>query len=60
MLYSFLVINLIAGFIIFYVILIVVFVKREGSFRKEKIAIDDINLENFKEEIKNAMRNAEQ
>ena len=59
-LYSFLVINLIAGLILFYVILIVVFVKREGSFRKEKISIDENNFENLKEEVQNAMKKAEQ
>ena len=59
-LYSFLIINLFAGLIIFYVILIVVFVKREGSFRKRRVSIDDNNLENLKEEIKNAMKKVEQ
>ena len=60
MLYSFLVINLIAGLIMFYVILIIIFVKREGSFRKRKISIDDKNLQNIKDEIKEAMQKAEQ
>ena len=59
-LYSFLIINFIAGLIIFYVILIVVFVKREGSFRKRRVSIDDNNLANLKEEIKNAMKKVEQ
>ena len=57
-LYSFLVINLLAGLILFYVILIVVFVKREGSFRKKKLSIDDQNLQNLREEIKEAMQKA--
>ena len=59
-LYSFLIINFIAGLIIFYVILIVVFVKREGSFIKRRVSIDDNNLANLKEEIKNAMKKEEQ
>ena len=59
-LYSFLIINFIAGLIIFYVILIVVFVKREGSFIKRRVSIDDNNLANLKEEIKNAMKKVEQ
>ena len=59
-LYSFLVINFIAGLIMFYVILIVIFVKREGSFRKRKFSIDDKNLENLKDEIRGAMENVEQ
>ena len=57
-LYSFLVINLLAGLIIFYIILIVAFVKREGSFRKKKLSIDDQNLQNLREEIKEAMQKA--
>ena len=60
MLYSFLVINLIAGLIMFYVILIIIFVKREGSLRKRKISIDDNNLQNIKDEIKEAMQKADQ
>ena len=59
MLYSFLVINLIAGLIMFYVILIIIFVKREGSLRKRRISIDDNNLQNIKDEIKEAMQKAE-
>ena len=59
-LYSFLIINFIAGLIIFYVILIVVFAKREGSFIKRRVSIDDNNLANLKEEIKNAMKKVEQ
>ena len=59
-LYLFLVINLIAGLIMFYVILIIVFVKREGSLRKRRISIDDNNLQNIKDEIKEAMQKAEQ
>ena len=58
-LYSFLIINFIAGIILFYVILIITFVKREGSFRKEKISIDDNNLENLKEEIRGALQKAQ-
>ena len=59
-LYSFLVINLIAGLILFYVILLVIFVKREGSLRKKRLSIDDKNLEEIKKEIKEAMQKAEQ
>ena len=59
-LYLFLVINLIAGLIMFYVILIIVFVKREGSLRKRRISIDDNNLQNIKDEIKEAMQKAKQ
>ena len=59
-LYSFLVINLLAGLILFYVIIIVVFVKREGSFRKKKLSIDEQNLQNLREEIKEAMQKAKQ
>ena len=43
----------------FYVILIIVFVKREGSLRKRRISIDDNNLQNIKDEIKEAMQKAE-
>ena len=60
LLYSFLVINFIAGLILLYVILMVVFVKREGSFRKKRLSIDDNNLENLREEIRNAMKKAEE
>lgn len=59
-LYSFLVINFIAGLILFYVILIVLFVKRDGSLRKRQLSIDDNNLENFRQEIRNAMDKVEQ
>ena len=41
-------------------ILIIVFVKREENNKKRRISIDDNNLQNIKDEIKEAMQKAEQ
>ena len=59
-LYLFLVINFIAGLILFYVILIIAFAKREGSLRKKKLSINDKNLENLREEIRGAMQKGQE
>ena len=58
-LYIFVIINMIAGFILFYVLLIIVFVKREGSFRQRNFFIDDNNLNNLRNEIRREMQKAE-
>ena len=42
-LYIFVIINMIAGFILFYFLLIIVFVKRVGLFRQRSFSIDDNN-----------------
>ena len=60
LLYFFIIINTLAGSILFYVLLIIVFVKREGSFRKINYYIDDNNLENLRNEIRGEMNKAEQ
>ena len=59
MLYLFIIINGIAGLILFYILLIVVFVKRNGSFRQRNYFIDDENLNNLRNEIRGAMEKAE-
>ena len=58
-LYFFVIINTIAGFILFYVLLIIVFAKREGSFRQRSFFIDDNNLNVLRNEIRQAMEKAE-
>ena len=60
LLYFFVIINIFAGLILFYVLLIIVFVKRDGSFRKINYYIDDNNLDNLRNEIRGAMNKAEQ
>lgn len=60
LLYFFVIINTLAGLILFYVLLIIVFVKRERSFRKINYYIDDNNLDNLRNEIRGAMNKAEQ
>lgn len=59
LLYFFVIINTIAGFILFYVLLIIVFAKREGSFRQRSFFIDDNNLNVLRNEIRQAMEKAE-
>ena len=59
LLYIFVVVNSIAGFILFYILLIIVFAKRDGSFRQRSFFIDDNNLNNLRNEIKGAMDKAE-
>lgn len=59
MLYLFIIINGIAGLILFYILLVVVFVKRNGSFRQRNYFIDDDNLNNLRNEIRGAMQKAE-
>ena len=59
MLYLFIIINGIAGLILFYILLVVVFVKRNGSFRQRNYFIDDENLNNLRNEIRGAMQKAE-
>ena len=59
MLYLFIIINGIAGLILFYILLIVIFVKRNGSFRQRNYFIDDENLNNLRNEIRGAMQKAE-
>ena len=60
LLYFFLIINAIGGLILFYVLLIIAFVKRDGSFRKISYYIDDNNLNSLRNEIRGAMQKAEQ
>jgi uncharacterized membrane protein len=59
LLYFFMIINTLAGLILFYVLLIIVFVKREGAFRKINYYIDDNNLDNLRNEIRGEMNKAE-
>ena len=59
LLYFFIVINMFAGLILFYVSIIIVFVKRDGSFRKRSFFIDDNNLNNLRNEIRDAIQKAE-
>ena len=59
LLYIFVVVNSIAGFILFYILLIIVFAKRDGSFRQRSFFIDDNSLNNLRNEINGAMDKAE-
>ena len=59
LLYIFVIVNAIAGFILFYILLIIVFAKRDGSFRQRSYFIDDNNLNNLRNEIRGAMDKAE-
>ena len=59
LLYIFVIINTIAGFILFYILLIIVFARRDGSFRQRNFFIDDNNLDNLRNEIRGAMDKAE-
>lgn len=59
MLYFFIIINGIAGLILFFILLVIVFVKRKGSFRNRNYYIDDENLNNLRNEIKGAMDKAD-
>ena len=59
MLYFFIIANAIAGLILFYILLVIIFVKRDGSFRQRNYNIDDENLNNLRNEIRGAMQNAE-
>lgn len=59
LLYIFVIINAIGGFILFYILLIIVFAKRDGSFRQRRFFIDDNNLNNLRNEIKGAMDKAQ-
>ena len=59
LLYIFVIANAIAGFILFYILLIIVFAKRDGSFRQRSYFIDDNNLNNLRNEIRGAMDKAE-
>lgn len=59
LLYFFIFINALAGFILFYVLVFIIFIKRDGSFRQTKFFIDDNNLNNLRNEIKDAMGKAD-
>ena len=59
LLYIFVIVNAIAGMILFYILLIIVFAKRDGSFRQRSYFIDDNNLNNLRNEIRDAMDKAE-
>ena len=60
LLYFFVIINTLAGLILFYVLIIVVFAKRDGSFRQRSFYIDDNNLNILRNEIRGAMQRAEE
>ena len=59
LLYIFVIVNAIAGFILFYILLIIAFAKRDGSFRQRSYFIDDNNLNKLRNEIRGAMDKAE-
>jgi H+/Cl- antiporter ClcA len=56
LLYLFMVINLCAGLINFFVLIYLVFVKTRGNIRKMDYNIDNNNIENIRNEIRNAMK----
>ena len=56
LLYLFLIINLFAGLIMVLVLFYIVFVKKRGNVRKQEYNIDNSNLDNIKNEIRNAMQ----
>ena len=56
LLYLFLIINLFAGLIMVLVLFYIVFVKKRGNVRKQDFNIDNSNLDNIKNEIRNAMK----
>ena len=55
-LYFFLMINLFAGAIMIFVLFYMIFVKRGGSVRNIKYQFDNINIENIREEIRDAIK----
>ena len=55
-LYFFLIINLIAGSIMIIVLFYMVFKKRSGSVRKLEYPIDNSNIENIREEVREAIK----
>ena len=57
-LYCFIIINSFAGLILSYVLLIVIFSKRKGSYRKHNFYIDYKKLNNIRNEVKEAMKKA--
>ena len=56
LLYLFMLINLCAGLINFFVLIYLVFVKTRGNIRKMDYNIDNNNIENIRNEIRNAMK----
>ena len=56
LLYLFLVINLFVGLIMVLLLFYIVFVKKRGNVRKQDFNIDNSNLDNIKNEIRNAMK----
>ena len=52
----FLFINLIAGLIMIIVLFYMVFKKRSGSVRKLEYPVDNNNIENIREEIREAIK----
>lgn len=59
LLYIFVIINTMAGLILFIVLIFISFVKRDGSFRQRSYYIDDNNLNDLRNEIRGAMEQAE-
>ncbi len=55
-LYFFVLINAIAGGVLIYVLFIMASAKRNGSFRKQRISLDDANILALREEINRAMK----
>ena len=56
LLYLFMFLNLFAGLIMVLVLFYIVFVKKRGNVRKHDYSIDNSNLDNIKNEIRNAMK----
>lgn len=57
-LYIFIGVNAIAGGILVYILFVMIFAKRKGSLRKKNMDIDDNNIQKIRNEIKNAIQNA--
>lgn len=55
LLYLFIFINLFAGLVIVLVLFYIVFMKKRENIRKREFTIDNSNIENIRNEIKNAM-----
>ena len=56
LLYLFIILNLVAGLILVLFLFYIVFVKKRGNVRKQEYNIDNSNLDNIKNEIRNAMQ----
>lgn len=59
LLYLFVLINMAAGALMIYILYIMITAKRKGSVRKENYDINNGDIENIREEIRNAMKTTE-